>query len=146
MPTHTHVRQGMMTARAHARVFMADILLFTEASCAVLSRGTTGNGARARLWSIVTMFIIRVTWSLFGSTGTTFPFLLGGTVAKTLLHEAQRVVPWHMRTGLTVVVIEPVYLALRWDDLWLTISYYHHNVAVYGQNKHAHANLRRIWV
>ena len=40
--------------------------------------------------------------------------------------------------------IEAVYLALRWDYLWLTISYYHHNAAVYGQNKHAHANLRRI--
>ena len=40
--------------------------------------------------------------------------------------------------------IKPVYLALRWDYLWLAISYYHHNAAVYGQNKHAHANLRRF--
>ena len=23
-------------------------------------------------------------------------------------------------------------------------EYYHHNAAIYGQNKHAHANLRRI--
>ena len=28
--------------------------------------------------------------------------------------------------------------------LWSTTSYYHHNAAIYGQNKHAHANLRRI--
>jgi hypothetical protein len=33
---------------------------------------------------------------------------------------------------------------MRWDELWLTISYYRYNAAVYGQNKHAHANLRRI--
>ena len=32
----------------------------------------------------------------------------------------------------------------RWDDLWLVLEYYHHNVAVYDQNKHAHANLRRF--
>ena len=43
-------------------------------------------------------------------------------------------------------VLEPVYLALRWDYVWLTISCYHHNAAVYGQKKHAHANPRRIWV
>ena len=32
----------------------------------------------------------------------------------------------------------------RWDYLWLVLYDYHHNAAAYDQNKHAHANLRRI--
>ena len=38
-----------------------------------------------------------------------------------------------------------VFLAGGRDDLWQHYTYYHHIIAAaYGQNKHTHANLRRI--
>ena len=39
---------------------------------------------------------------------------------------------------------EAIYLVKRWLLLLSNIRYYRLNEATYGQNKHAHANLRRI--